>query len=295
MKLTNLNCPQCNGNLSQQGDSFFCTSCGSAFTIDYDENDVKYTDLVTQADRTRQLIARDQELLQTRHRLKEQMEQNKLHRDFEREKKNDIRKIASIVASYYISIFLFLGGLIGLIVYFSHSVKASKKEMKVKAQEIMSEMTQALNSDRSVVENAALEGQDYLFSERSTIFYDPAYVNSREAKIKDTPKPYDAYVMIDSSAKSKLCIFFESVYEYQDTKEEFTIYDCVIIPRFSLNEMTKMIETDYVCSMGNRTNGTFGGYREADQLYLECIEGEYESTSFKIDQVFEDGKGGENG
>ena len=59
MKLTNLNCPQCNGLLNQERDMFFCSSCGSAFAVDYDENDVRYTQLVTEADRTKMLLAKD--------------------------------------------------------------------------------------------------------------------------------------------------------------------------------------------------------------------------------------------
>ena len=37
MRLTNINCPQCNGQLNQQEDKFYCTSCGSAFNVDYDD------------------------------------------------------------------------------------------------------------------------------------------------------------------------------------------------------------------------------------------------------------------
>ena len=295
MRLTNLNCPQCNGNLSQQGESFFCTSCGSAFTIDYDENDVRYTDLVTQADRTRQLIARDVELMQMRHKLREEMAQRKQNRDWAREKKNDIRRIGSIIATYYVSMFLFFGVMIGLFIYFGYTIKSANKEEKVKSKEVLSAMSEVLQKDRSTIENAALEGQQYLLKERNSSYQDSTYAQDRWAKLKDTPTPYAAYLMVDTSAKSKLYIFFESVFVYEDTNEEFPVYDCVAISKFSWNEKQKKIDTDYVCSIGNRTSGTFGGYMDADQLYLECVEGEYSGTSLKIDQVFEEQKGGKNG
>ena len=94
MKLTNLNCPQCNGYLQQQGDMFFCSSCGSAFTIDYDEADVKYTELVTQADRTKMLLQSDLEVMQTDFQLSESMADREQQRKLQKELKDSLTRAA---------------------------------------------------------------------------------------------------------------------------------------------------------------------------------------------------------
>ena len=42
MKLVNLQCPNCGGTLSKEGDNLVCHACGGIFSIDYDESDVEY-------------------------------------------------------------------------------------------------------------------------------------------------------------------------------------------------------------------------------------------------------------
>ena len=63
MKLTSINCPNCNGQLREEGDKLICTMCGSAFAIDYDESDVEHEKLKTEAERERIRIEREKELM----------------------------------------------------------------------------------------------------------------------------------------------------------------------------------------------------------------------------------------
>jgi len=70
MRLTNINCPQCNGQLNQQEDKFYCTSCGSAFNVDYDEADVEYAKLVTEPERARLLLESNRVLLEKNEELR---------------------------------------------------------------------------------------------------------------------------------------------------------------------------------------------------------------------------------
>ena len=43
-----MNCPNCNGQLRKEGEGLICSSCGSAFAIDYDASDVAYQALKKQ-------------------------------------------------------------------------------------------------------------------------------------------------------------------------------------------------------------------------------------------------------
>ena len=53
MKLQSMNCPNCNGQLRKEGEGLICSSCGSAFAIDYDASDVAYQALKKQDIRNR--------------------------------------------------------------------------------------------------------------------------------------------------------------------------------------------------------------------------------------------------
>ena len=72
MKLTSINCPNCNGQLKEENGKFICMSCGGAFAIDYDEADVEHERLQTEAERERIRIEREKELMATKIRLEEE-------------------------------------------------------------------------------------------------------------------------------------------------------------------------------------------------------------------------------
>ena len=61
MKLTSINCPNCNGQLKEENGKFICMSCGGAFAIDYDEADVEHEKLQTEAERERIRIEREKD------------------------------------------------------------------------------------------------------------------------------------------------------------------------------------------------------------------------------------------
>ena len=42
MRLVDLKCPNCSGNLVKEGDNFVCRSCGGSFAVDYDSSDIEH-------------------------------------------------------------------------------------------------------------------------------------------------------------------------------------------------------------------------------------------------------------
>lgn len=156
-------------------------------------------------------------------------------------------------------------------------------------------MVEILKKDKSTIMNAAQAGRDQLLKERKAEILDDEYVKSRTAERKGEPQVCEAYVVYKSDDDCRLTFVFDSVFVYQDTKEEVHAYDYVSFTTLKLNSNKTKITTDYTCYVSNQTYGTFGGYRELNQLYLECIKADYGGSKEKLDVSFLTEKGGKNG
>ncbi|MBP5492260.1 MAG: hypothetical protein J6Y08_05390 [Clostridiales bacterium] len=84
MKLVNLTCPNCGGNLVKEGDNLICQSCGGAFSIDYDDADVEHEKLQTEAERDARRLAHEKELLEKQYELEERARIDAENRQFQR-------------------------------------------------------------------------------------------------------------------------------------------------------------------------------------------------------------------
>ena len=51
MKVVNLQCPNCGARLTIENDKYVCNSCGTSIAIDYDESDVEFERIKTEAER----------------------------------------------------------------------------------------------------------------------------------------------------------------------------------------------------------------------------------------------------
>ena len=69
MKLVDLKCPNCDGILRKSGNALICQSCGAAFEIDYDDADVEYEKLRTEAERDARKLAHEKELMEKQYEL----------------------------------------------------------------------------------------------------------------------------------------------------------------------------------------------------------------------------------
>ncbi len=295
MKLTNLNCPQCNGFLNQQGESFFCSSCGTAFTIDYDEADVKYTDLVTQADRTRQLLARDLEVMQTQYQLREDMAQRQERREWVNERKKDLRTIFRITLSYIVVGVISVGLMVGGLFYIFSGVRKSTSDQKVRSAESVSKIVEILKNRKDYLDNADLTAQYYVTTRQYENVNDENYLSTRDARRTAEAELVDAYLMQSTTANdTALYLIYKTIYTYTDTQEEVPVYDCVRFLNFDLDK-NGALKTDYIPDFGNQSSGTFGGYREFDQLYRQCILGSYRLYATKLDISYMLSEGGAKG
>ena len=185
MKLTNLNCPQCNGLLNQERDMFFCSSCGSAFAVDYDENDVRYTQLVTEADRTKMLLAKDINLMQKDYALNEQVLQNEQDREFSRQRKKAARSAITGVRAGIFGLIISVIPMItifGYLIYCFHDSDIKYEERRLEKNQSLYEL---LKDDMHVLENTVASGRAYVCYERYEPKEDDRYAEPRIAHFND--------------------------------------------------------------------------------------------------------------
>ena len=111
MKLVNLQCPNCGGTLSKEGDNLVCHACGGIFSIDYDESDVEYEKLKTEPERDQRRLEHEKELLEKRYELdrKARAEYDDQQRKRSRSKKLFITLMIVCGVITYISLAVVIG------------------------------------------------------------------------------------------------------------------------------------------------------------------------------------------
>ena len=280
MKLTNLNCPQCNGYLQQQGDMFFCSSCGSAFTIDYDESDVKYTELVTQADRTKMLLQSDLEVMQTDFQLSESMADREQQRKIQKELRDSVRTAMKTAGAYIAVMAIGIVAVIAMVVWSSKNWKNHKEQQAAKDKESARLLIELVTSDTHFLENEVARGQSFEYKKRiGEPITDTRYIEPRIAHLSGDPEMIDMYLMTDGNGKyPELWIAYQIPYTYEDTYEQFYVYDMVSFDNIETDKYGDPIANETCISQSR--NGTWQGYLEQEQLYRECLlsKNRYERT-----------------
>jgi len=114
MRIVDLKCPNCNGNLTKDGDMLVCNSCGASFAVDYDESDVEYEKLQGETEREERKLAHEKELLEKKFELQNRAQMEAEQRQLKKKRADDLRST--------ISGFVILGVIIlviGSIIYFA--------------------------------------------------------------------------------------------------------------------------------------------------------------------------------
>lgn len=284
MKLTNLNCPQCNGLLNQERDMFFCSSCGSAFAVDYDENDVRYTQLVTEADRTKMLLAKDINLMQTDYALNEQVLQNEQNREFSRQRKKAARSAFAGVRAGIFGLIISVIPMIAIFGYLIYSFHDSDIKYEERRLEKNQSLYELLKDDMHVLENTVASGRAYVCYERYEPIEDDRYAEPRIAYFNDDVAIDSVYVMVGEEYRSPyiLCIYNMS-YTYEDTGETITLYDFIMFTDMSIDSYG-LLNVNYTPSRRSGGDHVWNAYYDKDQLIRETIKKTSESyEDYKID------------
>ena len=273
MKLTNLNCPQCNGFLKQQRDMFFCDSCGAAFNVDYDDNDVQYAQLVTEAERTKMMLQSDLNLMHTDYQLKENIARNEEQRDIARTRKKAIGAGLKMSGMYFGSILLMVGMSVALFWYIGSKLSKSKKENDEKKATHYQELIDTVKTDTVFLENVIAAGsackdrQDIDTAEIYTIKGVPGGMVHKVG----SPEIEDVYVIgNESSTKLTMYMVYKLTYQYDESGETFPVYTGVSLSNVDMDENGYM-KYDFDVSPVIAGDYMWGGFYDKDQFYRECL------------------------
>jgi len=285
MKLTNLNCPQCGGQLQQERDMFFCTSCGAAFNVDYDDDDVKYTELVTEADRTKMLLAKDIEIMETRYRLREEMQQREQQREWQRTRNETVKRVGkgcgTAAATWLFSILL----VVGLFVFVAYQVNKGSDEAAKKEKSDYYSLIADVKTDEIFLENAIADGANKEWIYRVDYPVTDKENDDRVAAMKGDAEIEDVYLLQnDKTKKLQLYLVYKITYAYDDGEIAKEVYDCIRIKEIEKkSDGSFKIEFFPEKVRMSSSNSTWEGYFEKDQLYRECILSESNCTVTKLD------------
>lgn len=279
MKLIDLTCPQCGGFLNQEGDKFYCSSCGASFGIDYDEEDVEYQKLITEADRTRLMIEKDRELLETEYKLRKEYEENESRLKGQYAAKSFAGSALSSLILYLVTggftIAIMAAMLIFVVIIpLRESDKERLAEYEVKCQEFDLTEEQVLSDVPFLYNLEAAAKRKWNPFIRDT---DHDYKQNREAVMISEPQAYRLYVLrmdyeYPVTTRNRVYLVLKATYQYTDNEEIKDSYYCVSFQNVKMNAAGR-IECDYdKCFL--ETSGTsngFHGFSEVEQLYREEI------------------------
>lgn len=235
MRLTDLKCPRCSGLLNQQCDRFYCSSCGAAFEVDYEDTDVEYSKLVTEAERTKLMIERDKEVLRKEYELNESFKDEEARRKFNFETKRRTRNAVQAMIISIVTIIVMFLLMIGLVVYiiFACTSRAtvSSKMRGQEEEEARALTAEQILEDPNFLYNAAADG----ISTRAVAFYERPYVikiygEERECELVGLPTPVGAYIESETKdfhgrnyTDNKFYIAYKLTYKMTDTDEDETV------------------------------------------------------------------------
>lgn len=257
MKLQSMNCPNCNGQLRKEGEGLICSSCGSAFAIDYDASDVAY-----------QALKKQDEILQ---------------------KTKGFRIAMAVI------VLLVMGVMIFVFVKIFSSFNKRSSDMKngngkaavtvtLPGDEISKDL---ILGDTEFLNKAEESAVSLLKSEHKSVKYtdlmwEKNLMTAPEATLDKDPEMVGSYLMTNGLTNYYVMVFkLDFAYEYESEKNIKTMYDCVIMSNLSVSDDGK-IESNYQVRTERHTGAdlSFMAYDDKDRLYNEVVLGKpgYEVT-----------------
>lgn len=287
MRLTNINCPQCNGQLNQQEDKFYCTSCGSAFNIDYEASDVEYAKLVTEPERTRLLLEKDRVLLEKNAELRRKFYTSEMKHELVHQAKT--MGTYSLGAAFYAAV---IGGIsflccVIVIVGIFFNIDVNHKSKTASREQARNERLESLSvddvrSDTNFLENAIAYGVSSELWWRDDDPVENKVDDRGDAYIVGTPVASNIY-FLKNGHKNYVYIVFKITYEYSNDKSQKDIYSC---HRFGLLEPDetghiKFADTKGSWEKGNEFDEDWYGYES-----LEALREDLFPKGFDVYEIF---------
>ena len=285
MKLTSINCPNCNGQLKEEGGKLICMSCGGAFAIDYDEADVEHEKLQTEAERERIRVEREKELMATKIRLEEESQMRKAAA---------ARSQASrgLMKFLLIPVIFLVFSLVSSIVFFAFMRSMSKRSTDRIFNQTGKNTTATVTmpqrdvltkddilGDETFIENALASGKSFAKTKHAGGVHDwdlkseLNLANVPTAKLSGDPRLENVY-LLDTDTENYFIMIYALDYTFPDDGIDNvkTLYFSCYLWNLSKDGSGK-IATDYQVNYDSGTGvlGLFNAYADKDQLYRETV------------------------
>ncbi len=288
MRLTNINCPQCNGQLFQQEDKFYCSSCGSAFNIDYEEADVEYAKLVTEPERTRLLLENNRILLEKNEELRRKFAIGEIKREFVHQAKSaGVTYLGGLVYAAIIGGISFLAVIVFLIIIFFNVSRDYKTESSKRERERIDSLenlsAEDIEKDKNFLENAIACGVACEVARRD----EPVGRNADDegdAYLVGTPVAVKCF-FLKNGTENKLCIVYRNTYEFSGNNSLKDVYECLLFDEFE-PDGTGHVSLDYrscIDVSGHGSDHHWRGYESADEALEDAMFKEFED--FEIVEI----------
>jgi hypothetical protein len=261
---------------------FFCSSCGAAFNVDYDDDDVNYTELVTQADRTRMLLQRDVDLMTTGYQLNKEMKDRELYRAQTRATQKAVKTAGKAVGAIFLYMFISMALMIGVFIFVWYRVSQSKDKVLSNKNEAYETIREEVKKDSNFMENMIASGSMYESRFRPDSVTDRSDGQRRTAWMVGIAEIEDVYLMENKKSKEQDLFFVYKIeYQYEDSEDTIEVFDCFIVKNLQLDKDGKL-KLDFKGSRYAHFN-TWNAFEDKDQLYRECILGKTGFTATKLD------------
>lgn len=291
MKLVGLRCPNCGGNLTVENGMYVCNSCGSTTAIDYDDSDVEYERLKTEAERDEKQRIHEKEMLEREYELREkaqiESEKRQIRRDRKAEANSWIKRL--------IAIMIFVGFCITSVVFYNYIRNQIGYSDSSYLSEFAATPTPAPNYN---VTSEDFEGwlDDFIKSGKKVqMKIDQCSTKNNNGVVHFYDKVdavfLDAYLLSgipDKPEKEscRLVLIYEVTWHNDDYGDQIC-YDAVYFDGIRVNPNGGII-SDYSGKMINRSDAAWGwamaySYEEYDQCFRENIT----ALGGKVTKLFE--------
>lgn len=283
MKFVDMKCPNCGGNLSQENNSYVCNSCGTSFSIDYDDSDVEYERLKGEAEREEKQRAHEKELLEKKFELEQKAQIASEQRQLERQRQEKRAKtintwvkrliVLAILAAFVFGcykLYQYMKDNMGYGSYSSYNEPTATPtpapDYNVKPEDLTDSMKDFVETGKTVqmkIDQCSVRNENGIphFYDKTDAVYYEAYL------VSDIPE-------VNEKESCRLVIIYEVTWE-NETDGEKTCYDAVYFDGIKVNPNGGVI-TDFGGKTIWRSDAAWGwgmaySFEEYDQCYRENI------------------------
>ena len=272
MKLVNLTCPNCGGQLEKVGDNLCCKSCGAAFAIDYDDADVEHEKLQTEDERAKRDFEHEKELLEMKLKQEEKSKVAAEKREFRRETTKKVGRSISAKISGLIFLVLFFG-------FFYGSYKLMVKNGLVPSfKEIMESATSTrvdqYNSTPDMVTDEILTNMIESGNQKMKNSHNGVndYVNKKWVDYKIDKIEYDSAYYVDSADRGEDRVVIIYKLTYKSKKDTKVMYDACYFGDFRVDADGNLV-TSYSAQKTSKSDAAWhhDSFADRDQCYRESV------------------------